>query len=212
MTAKQLLIAEDDSFLRTLLLTQCQSLGMKTHAVANGEQLVSEALSYQYDIILTDIQMPICDGIAATRILRRLGYDRPIIAMSADEVNETGFDQILAKPIDMTQLAQLLQQTPAQDSVALQLDEELIALFYTNLQQLSSEFALALQLAQRDALRQICHKVKGGAASFGEADLAKLADKLQHQLLSDTPLEELQQSCQYFAQLLQQFGGSNART
>ncbi len=77
---KHILIAEDDNFMRTLLEAQCRNLGMQTHAVADGAQAVTEALSYQYAINLTDIQMPVCDGLAAMQILRRLGYDRPIFA------------------------------------------------------------------------------------------------------------------------------------
>ncbi len=208
---KHILIAEDDNFMRTLLEAQCRNLGMQTHAVADGAQAVTEALSYQYDIILTDIQMPVCDGLAAMRILRRLGYDRPIFAMSADDIDDSGFDQVLPKPVDIQRLAELLQQTPQHQPVALILDDELVALFYQNLQQMSAEFNSALKTGQRDSMRQICHKVKGGAASFGEATLSTLADNLQQQLLSDTPLPELAVSCQYFADFLQQFGGNDAR-
>jgi len=209
---KHILIAEDDNFMRTLLEAQCSNLGMLTHAVADGAQAVTEALSYQYDIILTDIQMPVCDGLTAMKMLRQLGYDRPIFAMSADDIDATGFDEVLPKPVDIQHLASLLQQTPQHQPVALVLDENLTALFYKNLQQLSLEFSQALSAGQRDTMRQICHKIKGGAASFGETTLAELADKLQYQLLSDTPLEPLQQSCNYFADFLQQFGGVNART
>jgi CheY-like chemotaxis protein len=207
-----ILIAEDDNFMRTLLEVQCNTLGMQTHAVSDGAQAVTEALSYQYDIILTDIQMPVCDGLTAMQMLRRLGYDRPIFAMSADKINATGFDQVLPKPIDIAHLASLLQQTPPQQSVELVLDDNLTALFYQNLQQLNMEFCQALQAGRRDVMRQICHKIKGGAASFGETTLAQLADKLQVQLLSDTPLADLHSHCNAFAALLQQCGGADART
>jgi CheY-like chemotaxis protein len=204
-----ILIAEDDNFMRTLLVAQCSNLGMVTHAVSDGAQAVTEALSYQYDIVLTDIQMPVCDGLAAMQMLRRLGYERPIFAMSADDIADAGFDQVLPKPVDIALLATLLQQTPPQQSIELVLDEELIALFYHNLQQLSVEFRQALTTGEREIMRQICHKIKGGAASFGELALAHQADTLQQQLLSDTPLTQLKQQCQEFADYLQQFGAVN---
>lgn len=207
---KHILIAEDDIFMRTLLEAQCRNLGMQTHAVADGAQAVTEALSYQYDIVLTDIQMPICDGQTAMQMLRRLGYDRPIFAMSADDITEDGFDQVLTKPVDIALLASLLLHTPAQQSVPLVLDTELIALFYQNLYQLKLAFCQALSAGQRDVMRQICHQIKGGAASFGESQLALLADNLQTQLLSDTPLAQLEQHCQAFAALLQQYGSTDA--
>jgi CheY-like chemotaxis protein len=209
---KHILIAEDDSFMRALLVEQCRSLGLQTHAVSDGEQAITEALSYQYDVILTDIQMPVCDGLEAMKLLRRLGYDRLIIAMSADDIEAQGFDQVLPKPIDVQQLASLLLQNPGHQPLPLQVDKDLSALFYHNLHQLSIEFAVAWQAAERDNMRKICHKIKGGAASFGETELAKLADTLQRQLMSDTPLPELTQSCRDFAELLQQYGDADART
>ena len=207
---KHILIAEDDTFMRTLLEAQCRNLGMQTHSVADGAEAVTEALSYQYDILLTDIQMPVCDGLTAMRMLRRLGYDRPIFAMSADDIEDDGFDKVLTKPVDIQLLASLLLQTPGHSAVDLVLDDELVTLFYQNLRQLSTEFSQALNAGQRDVLRQICHKIKGGAASFGETVLAELAANLQHQLLSDAPMDELKHSCQYFAEFIQQFGDRHA--
>ncbi|HEY9040914.1 MAG TPA: response regulator [Rheinheimera sp.] len=207
---KQILIAEDDNFMRTLLEAQCRNLGMQTHAVPDGAEAVTEALSYQYDILLMDIQMPVCDGLTAMHMLRRLGYDRPIFAMSADDIEDNGFNQVLPKPVDIQLLASLLQQTPQHKSVDLVLDSELTKLFYQNLQQLSIEFNQALSTGQRETLRRICHKIKGGAASFGETTLAELAAKLQQQLLSDIPMDALKHSCQYFAEFIQQFGDRNA--
>ena len=207
---KRILIAEDDTFIRTLLEAQCTGLGMQCHVVGDGAQAVTEALSYQYDVILTDIQMPVCDGIAAMQMLRRLGYDRPIFAMSADEIDEDGFDQVLHKPVNIQALAQLLQQTQAQPSVALVLDSALTALFYQNLHQLSQEFAQALHSGQREKLQQICHKIKGGAASFGEMALSDTADSLQRLLASAKTMPELMSACQEFATQLTQFGDQDA--
>ncbi|HSG52044.1 MAG TPA: response regulator, partial [Rheinheimera sp.] len=106
----RILIAEDDNFIRTLLESQCSGMGMQVTTVEDGAQAVTEALSYQYDVILTDIQMPHCDGLTAMHMLRKLGYDRPIIAMSADPIDDDGFDIVLQKPVDMAILAKLLQQ------------------------------------------------------------------------------------------------------
>ena len=207
-TIKHILIAEDDSFLRTLLEAQCRSLGMHTCSVENGEQAVSETLSYNYDIVLTDIQMPVCDGIQAMQLLRQLGYDRPIFAMSADTIICEGFDQILHKPVDIGRLATLLQRTPQQHSVQLQISTELTALFYQNLRQLSLEFAAALQHTDLQLMRQICHKVKGGAASFGHTGLTRLADSLQQRLQHEQNNVDLLQHCQHFLRFMQQTGAS----
>ena len=209
---KHILIAEDDHFLLSLLQLQCQSLGMHTCGVENGEQLVTQALSYQYDIVLTDIQMPVCDGIYAMQILRQLGYDRPIFAMSADKIDQDGFDCILQKPVDIEQLSLLCQQTPQQQKVALQISAELTHLFYNNLRLLSDTFALALEQADLQSMRQICHKIKGSAASFGHSNLSELADQLQTRLQHDGANTELLNACQQFLQVVVQAGVDSERT
>ncbi|MGP9801652.1 Hpt domain-containing response regulator [Rheinheimera sp. NSM] len=206
---KRILIAEDDMYLRSLLDVQCQSLGVHTCSVENGEQLVTAALSYQYDIVLTDIQMPVCDGIRAVHLLRRLGYNRPVFAMSADSVAAEGFDQVLQKPVDIAFLATLLQQTPQQHIVPLQVTAELASLFYQNLQQLSQHFAEALQHDDLELMRQICHQVKGSAASFGHAGLTQLADALQQRLVTEASNNDLTEQCRHFLHFIRQTGASD---
>lgn len=206
---KHILIAEDDSFLLSLLELQCSNLNMQTCCVENGEQLITEALSYQYDIILTDIQMPLCDGIQAMQILRRLGYDRPIFAMSADSLDCEGFDCILQKPVDIDLLARLCEQTPQRPTVQLQINSELASLFYQNLAQLSQDFTTALQHEDFVTMRRICHKIKGGAASFGHMNLSQLADRMQQRLATEPAESSILQESRQFLLILQHSGANN---
>ncbi|MDR0238787.1 MAG: response regulator, partial [Deltaproteobacteria bacterium] len=71
----------------------------------------------EYDIVFMDHMMPGMDGMEATKILRGLGYARPIVALTANAVAgqaaiflENGFDDFLAKPIDLRQLNALLNR------------------------------------------------------------------------------------------------------
>ena len=64
-----------------------------------------------YDIVFMDHMMPKMDGLQATKIIRGLGYARPIVALTADAVVgqaemflENGFDGFISKPIDIRQL------------------------------------------------------------------------------------------------------------
>jgi len=70
-----------------------------------------------YDIIFMDHMMPEMDGIEAVEIIRGLGYNHPIIALTANAVAgqaslflENGFDDYLSKPIDLRQLNRLLNR------------------------------------------------------------------------------------------------------
>jgi signal transduction histidine kinase/CheY-like chemotaxis protein/HPt (histidine-containing phosphotransfer) domain-containing protein/HAMP domain-containing protein len=64
-----------------------------------------------YDIIFMDHMMPRMDGIEAVKIIRSLGYSRPIVALTANAITgqaaifmENGFDDFISKPIDIRQL------------------------------------------------------------------------------------------------------------
>jgi CheY-like chemotaxis protein len=69
----------------------------------------------EYDIVFMDHMMPKMDGLKATKILRDLGYSRPIVALTANALVgqaemylSNGFDGFLPKPIDSLQLDILL--------------------------------------------------------------------------------------------------------
>ncbi|MES2802088.1 MAG: response regulator [Bdellovibrionota bacterium] len=86
-------------------------------AVANdGTEVVEKCQTEQYDVILMDIEMPVMDGYEATRKLRQLGYDMPILALTAHamaeertKTREAGCDGHLTKPIDTRQLLSILE-------------------------------------------------------------------------------------------------------
>ena len=70
-----------------------------------------------YDIVFMDHMMPVMDGVEATKILRSEGYDRPIVALTANAVAGqadmflgSGFDDFISKPIDIRQLNVVLNK------------------------------------------------------------------------------------------------------
>jgi CheY-like chemotaxis protein len=69
------------------------------------------------DVILMDVQMPLMDGHEATRTLRRMGFNGPIVAFTAhamreeaDRCFEAGCDAVLTKPISRQDLLLQLSQ------------------------------------------------------------------------------------------------------
>jgi len=70
-----------------------------------------------YDIIFMDHMMPVMDGVEVTRRLREMGYDRPIVALTANAVSgqqdvflKNGFDDFISKPIDIRKLDAVLNR------------------------------------------------------------------------------------------------------
>ena len=83
--------------------------------------IINESPEDQYDLVLMDIQMPRMDGYTATREIRTLANNRkaniPIVAMTANafeedrkRVFECGMNGHIVKPVDMKEIAKILDQ------------------------------------------------------------------------------------------------------
>ncbi len=84
--------------------------------VNNGEEVVRMAQVHDYDVVLMDIQMPLLDGYGATRLLRSMGYKKPIVALTAnamvaekEKAKMAGCDAYLTKPINRLELIRTIQ-------------------------------------------------------------------------------------------------------
>jgi len=112
-----ILIAEDDwisfQYLRTIL----EKSDITVIHAENGEQAVAFVRNKpDIDLILMDIKMPVMNGIDATKIIKRIRPDLPIIAQTAytyseeqNKMTSLGCDEYLAKPVDYATLKELLK-------------------------------------------------------------------------------------------------------
>lgn len=174
-----LLFAEDDALLAQLFQLQAQQAGYQVSWVENGEAAVQEALHYQHDLILMDIQMPVMDGVSAMLLLRQLGFDRPIVAMSAEAVTATGFDLVLQKPLQWHQVQQQLEQFQPITANALQVPLELKEAYINHLEQSFEHLKMLAAKEQWPEFAALVHQIKGSAGSFGLDNISQLAHQLQ---------------------------------
>jgi PAS domain S-box-containing protein len=92
--------------------------GMKLESAESGFAAIEKIKNGKvYDIVFMDHMMPGMDGIEATGIIRSLGYNQPIVALTANAVAGqaeiflgTGFDDFISKPIDVRQLNNVLNK------------------------------------------------------------------------------------------------------
>ncbi len=112
----RVLLAEDNVINQRVATRLLEKLGCDVHSVDDGTGAVEQALSRDFDIIFMDCQMPRMDGYAATRTLRAQGYDRPIVAMTANAMPgdrerclESGMDDYIPKPIPRGVLERVLR-------------------------------------------------------------------------------------------------------
>ncbi len=114
----RLLLAEDGADNQRLITHILRRAGADVTVVETGRAAVDAALAAERDgtpfqVILMDMQMPVLDGYGATRELRRGGYPRPILALTAHAMStdrqrclEVGCDEYASKPINRSTLIQ----------------------------------------------------------------------------------------------------------
>jgi signal transduction histidine kinase/CheY-like chemotaxis protein len=107
----EVLVAEDSPDNQYLLSKILQQENMRVDIANNGLEAITKASNNNYDIILMDIQMPKMDGNKATSFLRKSGYSRPIIALTANALKgdkekalASGFDDYITKPVQRVEL------------------------------------------------------------------------------------------------------------
>lgn len=120
----RILLAEDFPDNQLLMRLYLSGSGAEVDVANNGEEAVTKAKNGKYDIVLMDIQMPIKDGIQATRELRAAGFTQPILALTAHAMNEevarslaAGCNAHLTKPITKPVLIEAVRSY-SQHSVA----------------------------------------------------------------------------------------------
>ena len=130
----RVLAAEDNPVNRELIATLLGAVGVELDMACDGAEAVEAVRRQRYDVILMDMQMPVMDGLAATRAIRALP-DReaaatPIIAMTANVLpeqvarcREAGMDDHLGKPINLAHLLAALDRWSAPRDEAANDDE-----------------------------------------------------------------------------------------
>ncbi len=111
------LIAEDTRELQMLEQRILERMGLQVTVCSNGEEAVQLATTQPFGAILMDMQMPVMDGVEATRVLREQGIETPVIALTAnvmkkhrDQFVEAGCNGFVGKPIDNAELRRMLSQ------------------------------------------------------------------------------------------------------
>ena len=113
----RLLLVEDNPVNVEIAVAILQGMDLEVDVAADGREALDRADPERHALILMDIQMPVMDGLSATRELRRRGWTRPILAMTANAFDEererclqAGMDDHIAKPVVAAQLHATLRR------------------------------------------------------------------------------------------------------
>jgi CheY-like chemotaxis protein len=159
MRLSRILLADDLDLTRTVTAELLRSAGHVVTEVSGGEAAIAELQAGDFDLLLTDMRMPVVDGLEVTRRVRALPGHRgrtPVVLLTADllalhiaETGRAGVDVCVRKPFTRTELlaavATAARLTPVPDNKAsdnVVLDEDAL----TELRQSLSDEALAAHL------------------------------------------------------------------
>lgn len=119
IAALKILVAEDNPVNQMVIKAMLGSLKIVPQVVENGELAVNIIKKQHFDLVLMDCQMPVMDGYRATALIRQFktAEELPIVALTADVMPEdkahaqaVGFNQHLAKPLELIKLTECLAQ------------------------------------------------------------------------------------------------------
>ncbi len=122
------LVVEDNIINQKLIVNILQGFGLKVDVADNGAIAVEKKKNNSYDIVFMDIQMPIMDGIEATKLIKQYEEEQklphtPIVALTANALKgdrerllKEGLDEYISKPIEMAELLYILHKFLSKNS------------------------------------------------------------------------------------------------
>jgi PAS domain S-box-containing protein len=198
----KVLLAEDNLDNQVLISRYLSKQGAQVSIADNGEIAVQQAMQGGYDLILIDMQMPVMDGPTATRSLRAQGYTGPIVALTANAMQEdvdkclaAGCNDFLSKPVDRIRFQAVIrhyleianeQQRPI-CLFSLLLEEgpefnDLVLTFIERLPEVISKVEEANASNDWTLLRKLLHDLKSISGGYGYPQMSETAARMEFEL------------------------------
>lgn len=202
-----ILIAEDNLMNQMILTEHLHKLGIQPDIVENGSEaldrikLRKSAQLPDYQLIFMDINMPVMDGMTATKAIKAMGYGSPIVAFTANamvdayaQYRESGMEGYLTKPFTAEQLQQILLQflqpvqpkakilEPAEALRAKRFEQKIRKEFLRINREVTSKIEQALIVQEIGDAHRYAHTLKGNAAQLKQDDLSHAAYVLEQAL------------------------------
>ena len=220
----KILLVEDNQINQEIVVGLLENSGINIDIAFNGQEAVDKVKTDNYDLIFMDLQMPIMDGIEATKIIRQRDKDVPIIALTANamiedikNVKAVGMNEHLNKPIDIKKLYDVLFKYLQKEMINMKSSQNILpeflhinkkdALDLINgnielLRKILIKFVkyqeIKLNELNSDELKITIHTLKGLSLSIGATKLNKIIveiEKTQDKNLFLNLYEELNKVC-----------------
>jgi two-component system, sensor histidine kinase and response regulator len=199
----RVLLAEDSPINRVVVESALAQAGHLVTSVANGAQAVKQMSEESFDAVVMDVEMPVMDGLTASRAIRELETKRgghvPIIALTANTENNSaesylaaGMDVYLRKPFDINVLLQTIEEVMepvlevfnrAELLERVGGDETLlttiIGVFRSDATNMLDAIRDAVAANNPHAVERAAHKLKGALANLSAATAMQVAKVLE---------------------------------
>jgi CheY-like chemotaxis protein len=219
----RILLAEDNSDNQRLVSMLLEKTGAKVTVAENGQIAINYALNSDYDLIFMDMQMPVMGGLEAIRHLREVGYNKPIVALTAnamkqdfDSCIEAGCNGFVTKPISREHLytitAKYLQKEESVEnnvipiaSMLLESEPDFIDMvekFVNDLPNRLSDIQMHMENKNYSEVSSIAHNLKGAGGGMGYPILTNIAGNIEFQIINQNYdsvaalVDELAEACQ----------------
>ncbi|MEK7661502.1 MAG: response regulator [Pseudomonadota bacterium] len=134
---KKILYAEDNSGMRKMVSHYLGAVGFEVVVTTDGDEVIELAKNECFDVILLDVTMERVDGITAAIAIRQMNNsnkDAPIVGLTGrtemSEVSaciDAGMDKVLAKPVDLDVLAEVMLNVCRGDAQIAEIDDQMAA-------------------------------------------------------------------------------------
>jgi signal transduction histidine kinase/CheY-like chemotaxis protein/HPt (histidine-containing phosphotransfer) domain-containing protein len=191
----RILVAEDSSANRFVVEAYLAHSGHQLTFAVNGKEALASIQRQAFDLVLMDVQMPVLDGLAATRLIR--DWERlqgkspvPILALTANGLasdikaaREAGCDEHLAKPLSKQRLLSAIENHwPAASPVFAAIPpgfENLVPKYLAGVRRDVRTLARMLARAEFPGIQRICHNLKGAGTSYGFETVSNLGELME---------------------------------
>lgn len=196
----RVLVAEDVEPNQKLISLCLRRIGAEAEIAENGQVAVEKASTGKFDLVLMDMQMPVMDGIQAVEKLRRQNYTGPILALTANVMEEDkkryqaiGCDGFIAKPLQREEFNRMVSAFLPKSKVVdveyepivsnlLSEDPDMLDLvmsFIEQLPQIVGTLRDAFTSQDNETFKKRAHDLKGLGGGYGYPQISDLAGRIE---------------------------------
>jgi signal transduction histidine kinase/DNA-binding NarL/FixJ family response regulator len=202
----RVLLTEDNQDNQRLVSLLLKRMCVDFDIANNGKEALAMVSNNNFDLILMDVQMPVMDGLTATRLLRQQGFAGPIVALTANamqqekqECMEAGCNDVCTKPIDYDVFGKVLSKyldtveearsvigPPIVSSLFAEEPDlaDLIREFVKRLPETIKNIETHYADNNMEALRREVHTLKGTGGNFGYSELYELTKRIEFEIVA----------------------------